>query len=262
MKTVTIVLNGFKRQHTLKEQIQAFKNQTYPIEKIMYWNLKSDDLRYQLDYNFLKKENIEYAETSHDYGTWGRFSFALNTKSDFICIYDDDIIPGPGYIQNCVETFEKQPGILGLMGTVITQDKGQWIQYGWRDFNNPNPVQVIYLYQSHFFPKEVLQAFWASAPSWDLVCNRHLGEDLHIAFAAKKYFNLNAYVVPHPKNNKTIWGNIAGDRYGEDEHSIHLSNIQPKMLDHLQYMINNHGYQIPTFKNFQEALRYGEWTHG
>ena len=70
----------------------------------------------------------------------------------------------------------------------------------------------MYLYQSHFFPRNVLKTFWAEVSSWETVCNRRIGEDMHIA-----------YVVPHPKADKNIWGNIVGDTYGEDEH-VHAGN--------------------------------------
>lgn len=257
MKTVTVVLNGFRRQKTLRQQIAAFKNQSFPVEKIMYWNLKSDNPEFQPDYEFLKEQGIEYAETSHDYGTWGRFTFALNSKSDFICMYDDDIIPGSRYIENCVTTFEKSPGLLGTMGSVIVENTGQWIQYGWRDINNDAPVEVMYLYQTHFFPKEVLQAFWAEIPDWDLVSQRHLGEDVHIAYVAQKYFNLPAKIVPHPKDDKSLWGNIIGDEYGEDEYAIHLSPIQPSMITHLNQMIHSYGFKIPSVKTIDDALNLG-----
>lgn len=257
MKTVTVVLNGFRRQKTLREQIKAFKSQSHPVKKIMYWNLKSDDPTFQPDYNLLKEEGIEYAETSHDYGTWGRFSFALNSNTDFICMYDDDIVPGERYIENCVTTFEKKPAILGTMGSVISQETGQWIQFGWRDINNNVPVEVMYLYQTHFFPREVLQAFWAEVPEWELVSNRHLGEDVHIAYVAQKYFNLPAVIVPHPHDDKSLWGNIVGDRYGEDEYAIHLSPIQPNMIAHLNQMIHNYGFKIPSIKSINEALKLG-----
>lgn len=258
MKTVTVVLNGFKRQKTLAKQIEAFKNQSYPIEKIMYWNLKSSNPDFKPDYDLLEKEGIEYAETSHDYGTWGRFSFALNSKSDFICMYDDDIVPGSRYIENCVKTFERRPAILGTMGSLISQDTGQWIQFGWRDINNDVPVEVMYLYQTHFFPKEVLQAFWGEIPSWEMVSNRHLGEDVHIAYVAQKYFNLPAVIVPHPQEDSSLWGNIIGDEYGEDEYAIHLSSIQPNMITHLKDMIDNHGFKIPTIATAQKALSLGK----
>jgi hypothetical protein len=257
MKTVTVVLNGFKRQKTLPAQITALKNQTYKIDRIMYWNLKSDKPEFQPDYALLKKEGIEYAETSHDYGVWGRFTFALNTNTDFICMMDDDVIPGPGYIQNCMETYEKQPGILGMMGTVIVEENRKWMQYGWRDLNNRKPVQVMYLYQSHFFPRNVLQAFWSELPNWEIVCNRRIGEDMHIAYVAQKYFKLNTYVVPHPKDNKNIWGNIIGDTFGEDEHAVHLSHNK-NMLTYLNFLIKKANYKIPTFKTMKDAYEHGE----
>ena len=255
--TVTAVLNGFKRQKTLPAQIAALKNQTYKLSRIMYWNLKSDNPEYQPDYELLKREGIEYAETSHDYGVWGRFSFALNANTDFICIMDDDVIPGPGYIQNCMETYGKQPGVLGMMGSVIVEENRKWIQYGWRDINNVKPVQVMYLYQSHFFPTKVLQAFWYEIPQPELICNRRIGEDMHLTYVAQKYFKMNAYVVPHPKDNRNIWGNIVGEKYGKDEHAVHLSHFN-EMVEFLKLLVKKGNFKIPTLKTMKEAGEYGK----
>jgi hypothetical protein len=240
MKTVTIVLNGYKRYETLARQIDAIKGQTYPIEKIMYWNLMSENQQFKPDYALLKKDDIEYAETSHDYGVWGRFTFALNATTDFICIIDDDIIPGIRYIENCVSSYEAKPGIYGTMGSVFQKNTGRWIQYGWRDTNNKEIKQVNYLYQTWFFPREALHAFWSNVVPEEFTKSRRIGEDIHISLMAQKWFGIKTYLVPHPSDNKEFWGNTSGEEYGIDEFAVHLNpEMQRGMIQYLNFAINN-----------------------
>lgn len=235
MKTVTVILNGFKRQATLAEQIQSLKAQSYPIDKIMYWNLKSDNPQFQPDYGLLVREAIEYAETSHDYGVWGRFTFALNATTDFVCIMDDDIVPGRRYIENCLNSYEKQPGIYGTLGTCFIK-AGGGTTYGWREVKNSEPKQVNYLYQTWFMPREVIHVFWSELISEHLTKRRHIGEDIHLSLMARKYLGLKSYVVPHPANNKEFWGNITDVKYGLDEFAVHLNpELRVAMDDYFRF---------------------------
>jgi hypothetical protein len=228
VKTVTVVLNGYKRQCTLARQIQSIKEQSYPVEKILYFNLKSREKQFIPDYELLEREGVEFADTSHDYGVWGRFTFALNAKTDFVCIMDDDIAPGKRYIENCVRSYEKKPGIYGTTGAVIDfKDKRLQI-YGWQGINNTDITQVNYLYQTWFMPREALHAFWSEMRPEDLTRNRRCGEDMNLTLMAKKVLGLKTYVVPHPPDNREYWGNIIGDEYNNDKFAIHLD---PVMLD-------------------------------
>ncbi len=238
MKTVTVVLNGFKRQFTLAEQIESLKAQSYPIKKIMYWNLFSEDPKFKPDYELLRRESIEYAETTHDYGVWGRFSFALNATTDFVCIMDDDIIPGRRYIENCIMSYERQPGIYGAFGTCFNH-AGGGTNYGWREARNWTAKQVNYLYQTWFMPREALHVFWSEMISEALTKHRHIAEDIHLSLMAKKYLGLRSYVVPHPENDRELWGNIAELKYGLDEFAVHLNPELREAMD--QYFCHAQG---------------------
>ena len=47
-KTVTVILNGYKRNH-LKEQVEAIDKQTHPVEEIFYWQNTVDGFAYDED---------------------------------------------------------------------------------------------------------------------------------------------------------------------------------------------------------------------
>lgn len=241
MKTVTVILNGYKRKHTLKKQIESLKNQSYPIERIVYFTLKSD---YPEDYEYLRQENIELIECSNNYGVYGRFSIALNFESDFIYIMDDDIIPGSNFIKTCVECCSKVPGVYGSSGLRRREDADfnqlhnlfdffGWIQVMWGNEGNLEPVKVSYLCNGWFFPRQVLFDFWREGIYSDISVNRKVAEDMHLSYTAWKYSGLCSYVVPQNKYDLTNHGNICGLDYSEDEYAIHRDE---KLL---QIMNNN-----------------------
>lgn len=239
MKTVTVILNGFKRKHTLKQQIESLKNQSYPIERIVYFTLKSDVLE---DYEYLRKENVELIECSNNYGVYGRFSIALNFDSDFIYIMDDDIIPGSNFIKTCVHCCLNKTGIYGSSGLRRRKDADfnqlhdlfdffGWIQVWWGNEGNLEPVEVSYLCNGWFFPSYVLHDFWREGIFKGLASDRKIAEDMHLSYTAWKYSGIKSYVVPQHKYDHSMHGNICGVDYSEDESAIHLDETLLKKMN-------------------------------
>ena len=108
--SITVVLNGYKRQEFLNYQINAVKNQTIQPSEILIWN--NGDY---IDYGDFDK-NIVIANSSKNFGVWSRFSFALNAETEYICVLDDDTMPGKSFFENCLSTMKISPGLLGARG--------------------------------------------------------------------------------------------------------------------------------------------------
>ena len=63
------------------------------------------------------------------------------------------------------------------------------------------------------------------------------GEDMHFAYSIQKYLDLNTYVPPHPKDDKTLWGSDPelANKFGVDKDAIsvnHHSSIFGESLKH------------------------------
>ena len=52
-------------------------------------------------------------------GVWARFAYALNAKTEYIAMFDDDTIPGPLWFENCLNTMKRHEGLLGTIGLVL-----------------------------------------------------------------------------------------------------------------------------------------------
>ena len=94
---ITVILSGYKRPYSCLEQYKAIKAQTYEDVNIMFWaNLVDDKISFPKEV----VDNCESIISSANYGVWGRFSLALNAKTPFICVIDDDTIPGKNWLLN------------------------------------------------------------------------------------------------------------------------------------------------------------------
>jgi len=194
---VTIILSKHKRTHLLNEQIKAIHSQSIPITEILIDN-----------------------SAKIGKGVWERFNLAKSASNKFVCIIDDDTIPGTRYIESCVNEFSKQEGVYGTKGLIFnsyTHYEKNYREVGWCNPNNLS-VQVDYCSHSWFFKKEWLEYFWRVN---DVPFN--YGEDMNLSFQLQKE-GICTYVPPHPIDNKELWGSLKGKEYGDDINSLWVSN--------------------------------------
>ena len=183
-KKITAILNGYRRPHTLVAQVAALGKQTVPPESVRFWQNKDSDEIF--DYSALLSCIVTVSNAN--FGVWARFAYALNATTDYVCVFDDDTIPGPKWFENCLDTMEKREGLLVTNGiTFLDEEYIKYDRYGWV---NPNEeiVQTDTGGHSWFFKREWLGSFWREAP----LINDKLrisGEDMHFSYAVQKYLN-------------------------------------------------------------------------
>ena len=243
-KTVTVILNGYKRNH-LKEQVEALDNQTHPVEEIFYWQNTVDGFAYDED----TYSNLNSALSNYNYGVWARFAYALNARTDYVCVIDDDTIPGSKWIDNCVNTYETHPALLGGIGLWFKNKNyeldllpnGEVAKFGWQ-VNNEKPVQVDIVGHSWFFARDLLSVFWREIPdnSWTMLC----GEDIHFSYMLQKYTDLKTWVPAHPPDDRSMWSSLRGMEYGGDHLATANTTVQTgEMAKYLCYCVDN-GFKL------------------
>ena len=211
---ISVILTKYKRQNLFKEQLDSVKNQSLkPCEVLICDN------------------------TINNKGVWERFNTAKQAKGDFVCIMDDDTIPGVDWLQNCYNSFQVKEGIYGTCGYLFnsnTQYENNYERIGWC-----NPIgkitQVDYVVHNWFFKKEWLDFFWKV----DTVPHNY-GEDMNLSFQLQKE-GINTYVPPHPLDIQSLWGSLKGIEYGDDENSLWVSNpnnFKNKMYGYFDKQIN------------------------
>jgi glycosyltransferase involved in cell wall biosynthesis len=244
--SVTVVMSGFKRPHTLKEQFEAIKRQSYKEIDIILWiNLTSNE--HVFDQDVISSCNTIISNVDH--GSWGRFAAALHARTKYICVIDDDTIPGSKWIENCLNTMQTHRGILSTRGVIANKEHDlkypspqSYTAVGWC---NPNETvtRVDMGCHSWFFEKPILRAFWAEMP--DTIPMRY-GEDTHISYVAKKHFGLNTYVPPHPQNDRELWGSMpeTGFKYGEESVAISMDYHANIGMNKYWNYVRQNGYKI------------------
>lgn len=194
---ITVILNLYKRPDNLPEQIKAFKNQTVKPKEIWVWQNYPNE-KYTESVNPHKEgEGVAYhayidkwITSNNNWGVFGRFTMAQMVKTKFVCINDDDTIPGPRWLETCLESFRTNPGLQGGIGVRLEADNyRQHHRIGWAD-PRPTTEEVDLVGHSWFFDKSYLKYIWMEEPfTWNM-------EDAHFSYCLQKYGNVKTFVPP------------------------------------------------------------------
>jgi hypothetical protein len=237
--SVTVILNGYKRSKHFKRQLDAIKNQTVKPNEILFWQNKGDEFEDTLT------QGLVHANCNQNMGVWARFAFALNAKSDYICIFDDDTMPGPRWLENCLETIKTHDGLLGTIGCIF-QDKDEYLNMRRVGWDNPNSKTEVVDIVGHswFFKREDLSVFWRELPEKDHTI--FAGEDVHFSYMLQKYTNKKTYVPPHPPNDRSLWGSMPETAYaiGTDSAAISANPTVGIEIQKSFYVYIKKGFKI------------------
>jgi len=228
MSDITVILNGYNRGYLLKQQIDSIKSQTVKSDDIMLWYNKGDNEQIKID-----DPDIKCVYSNHNFKFHGRFAYALLSKTKYIAMFDDDIIPGSKWFEHCLEYMDKLDGILGATGVYLQSNNYENnTKYGYNGIKNYEVVEVDLVGHAWFFKREWLKYMWMEYPiSWEN------GEDMQFSCFCKKYGGIKTYVPPLVRDSEKIGSkNI---RYGGDEfaswrkssHSELRNNIVKKLID-------------------------------
>jgi hypothetical protein len=233
---ITVILNGYKRPQFFKEQLLAIENQTIKPERIMFWQ--------NSDLDFDVPSHIEHCKSNTNYGVWSRFIYALNSDSEYICVFDDDTIPGKKWLENCLNTMKTHEGLLGTVGLIFNtkQSYGHHFRVGWPNANM-HTTKVDIVGHSWFFKREWLEVLFREKP-FISGKTKLVGEDLHFSYMLQKYLNIDTYVPPHPINDRELWGSLKAIQYGTEQHAI--SNDGGNMKEMYDYYLEilKQGFKI------------------
>jgi GT2 family glycosyltransferase len=236
--SITAILTLYKRPHTLIQQLESVQNQSIPPENIIIWKNYAEGVTVPEIPEHLKK-NLSIIESSKNFGVWARFTCGLLVNSKYICVFDDDTIPGKDWFKNCVETMQTHCGLLGTIG--LRFEKGDRYSHepriGW-DGPNDTPQQVDIVGHAWFFQQDWLHYLWECCPDYNSMFI--VGEDIGFSYILQKH-GINTYVPPHPLNNTELWGSQRelAFRYGQENVGISMQGgAYEKFHSALKYYID------------------------
>jgi len=199
MGLISVILNVYKRPHMLDKQIDAMLNQSIIVrpENIHVWYNKSDVEQYPPKQDGVKTYLCNWNTKFH-----GRFLPTLLCDTQYIAIFDDDVIPGKNWLRNCINTINTKGhnGILGGSGILVGDLSKKFVKYGWNGIHSNEPQRVDFIGQAWFMRQEWAKYIWYEKPyTWDNA------EDIMFCYLAQKYGGVNTFVPPHPKDDHTQW---------------------------------------------------------
>lgn len=200
---ISVILNVYKRPEMLEKQITAIKNQSIPIksENIHVWYNSNET---NIEQFLPKDEKIKIYECNWNTKFWGRFTIIPILQTEYVAMFDDDIIPPPQWFENCLNTIKNPEtcGILGGSGVIINKDGAYFpnVKYGWNGVHSKDTTEVDLVGHAWFFKQEWGKYLWYERPySFDN------GEDIMFSYQAQKYGNIKTFVPPHPEHRKDMW---------------------------------------------------------
>ena len=199
---ITCILTFYKRPHCIQEQLDAVCRQTIKPEKIIVWVNSTDG--FELPDEIKNNKSLTIIHSSENFGVWARFTPALLAKTPYVCVFDDDTIPGPRWFENCCQTMKKVNGLLGAIGVVFNDTMDVYSmkeRHGWAN-PNENIKRVDIVGHSWFFKREWVQYIWEYCDLNNLLVT---GEDIAFSLALQKH-GIGTYVPPHPVSNPDFFG--------------------------------------------------------
>jgi len=243
MSEISVILNVYKRGFTLDKQIEAIKNQTIKInsEDIHVWYNESEEVQ-----PLPTDKNVKVYKCNYNTKFWGRFLIPLICKTKYIAIFDDDIIPGERWLENCLSSIKEKDGIYGGSG-IITNGTNYHphTKVGWNGSHLNDICEVDLVGHAWFFKKEYGKFMWEDEPiSWDN------GEDIFFSYIAQKN-NLKTYVPKHPENDISLWSNnrekskTNGVDWGNDKNAHSLTNSSHyKIRNEIVEVLKHKGWNL------------------
>jgi hypothetical protein len=200
---ITAILTAYERPETLPLQVQLLRNQSVPPHDIWLWVNKPDKSVTELHI----PSGIKVVKSDHNFSYYSRYALALLARTKYVAVIDDDMFPGEGWFQNCIESIGAYPGIYGARGVILKDKYYQGNKgYGWNENRLDTVKQVDLVGQSVFMCREHLPYMFYESPT--IYPN---GEDITLAFMAQKHGDLRCFVPPQPEGKPEMWGSTDGE---------------------------------------------------
>ena len=239
---ISVILTAWQRPQHLEEQVERILSQTIPAHEIILWYnqppkaLGFFEKKQLLD--FRNADKLKKIVCDYNFGIIPRFAMASAMEGEYVCIFDDDTMPGARWFENCLRYVDSENtmcGTIGLRFLSRTEPKTQAPRMGW-DACNEQIEFVDLVGHSWFFRREWACYFWNLEP-----VTRTFGEDIHFCSMLQRH-GIRAACPPHPKGDMTLWGSVKGE-LGVDRVAISSKDRSKDYADVLKYEIHN-GYRL------------------
>lgn len=220
---ISVILTAWMRPQNLEEQVQRILDQTVrPAEIVLWYNQPLKKLGFLERKKLVEFKNDKYVKKiicDYNFGIIPRFCLASCLEGDYICIFDDDTMPGSKWFENCLNYVDSEKCICGTIGLRYlskSELKTEKPRMGWEGMNGKLEF-VDTVGHSWFFRREWARFFWDEEPLL-----RTFGEDIHFCAMLQRH-GIRTACPPHPQGEPDLWGSVKSS-LGVDQVAISCSS--------------------------------------
>jgi glycosyltransferase involved in cell wall biosynthesis len=247
---ISAVMTLYKRPERLIDQLTALENQTLPPKDIFLFqdHINNGIYTIQLAEEIKKRfKNIHICD--ENVGVWGRFGYAANVcETEYVCLFDDDTIPGRRWLENCYMHMIQQEGIYVTLGVALCKEHnypsngGKWFRAGWGE-PCPENAEVDFGGHSWFVKKEYLEPMADETLEFRKKY-KYVGEDAYLSYSNLQRSDVRTYVPIHYAPFEEF--------YGSNRYLASISN-----LDNTAVSLNSNN--LKSMHNMMEELKANNW---
>ena len=253
---VSVVLSSYKKPEALREQLETAEAQTLrPREIILCQDGIDGDYEITFKPEFLRRFNRVFTSPSNK-GVWERFRLAMSAASEYVCIFDDDTVPGRRWLENCHFNAQLQEGIYGTIGVIVKDPKiypRRFWQAGWRRPYS-RTARVDFAGHSWFMKREYLSWMFDGTEKYQSF--KYVGEDMCLSFKALQH-GIKTFVPPHPYHDTELWGSMPeyAMKYGVASGSVSMDSKNMRAMTDAMTMFASDGWSFCINESRWEALK-------
>lgn len=231
------VITVYKRQDYLGEQLRAIQDQSVPPDQIV---VLQNESHVEIDPFLLDKYEVKVIQSDIN-SLYFRWIVGYLLDSCYICVFDDDVIPGHRWIESCIYACEKFNALVGPSGRRAApyQEGKAWTSV--ENFSESTFEFCDWVCNSYFFRKEWVKYITQFSRYYN---TQKTFDDIQLATTLKAAGNINV-IVPPQVDKKSEWNGHVKREYGHDEHALwkrHASDHADQRRDLIQ-KLDKSGFQ-------------------
>lgn len=179
MADIGVLVTSFRRPHTLRKQLAAIRGQSLAPARIVVFHNHGG---VEPDRDALRE--CEVVACNFNSGVWPRMAFAAWAfKNEYVCVFDDDTVPGPKWFENCMSCLDSSTiDLCGATGVIFHEGQRHLREYV-GGHGNKEAVDVDIVGHSWFAPRYVYcRAVGTPRP---VPMHDTAGEDYHLSYSVQ-----------------------------------------------------------------------------
>ncbi len=214
----TALITTWKRTAYLEEQLNAIAKQSVPPTAII---LLQNESHIEIDRALLDRFGAKLIRSDIN-SLYTRWVMGYLADTRYICVFDDDVIPGAKWIENCIRASDENNALVGPSGRIANPGNSPaWINVD-PSYNNHLNIYVScaerdvfcdWVCNSYFFRTD-----WVK---YIVSAQRYMGthetfDDIQLATTLLRFGRIRTVVAKQPSDDVAWHGNIKRG-YGSDE---------------------------------------------